>query len=755
MPSAYTRMQRCGWSMAAPSGLHLAAFEGRLADVRRLVSQDPHGINERTDRGDTPLHLAAAHHPTVVSFLLSHHADPNLADGDQCTPLHVACRSPSLECVQLLIGGRAEPNAVSVQGETCLDAAEDRRQVDSSPARLLHDLSLAPLLCAEVSIVDGPHAGADGVVFGFDQLTRHGRQEYLVALLDGSVVARAGAASLERRGRECSPARHGGWAFVSALSASCAPMAHDTPSMPPSSGVDRASQEAVPQASSWRLLEPLVAALSFTHERRGLGMSAGHCHGCARTRLRSSFRVHRRAPTPPSGGASGSAYHHAVSKFLQRAWDRERSPLHAAAAMGHVALVRRLLASGVAVDASTGSGAETALHLAAGSGVSATVAVLLDAGACINAANLDGDSPLHVAAWEGDQATLQLLIERGAAIDAPGHAGERPITVAAMRSQVEAVRLLLSYDADVNAADERGTPPALAATRHGAPRSILRLLDYDSTDDPDRAAERRRAGAAAHVRAAETADGMAALTECWQKRGRELQPHSRRLLLHGEDAAGVPHCDQACRYMFRDAANEGQPRVMSFAPASRISPTLPCTAPVPPPPHKATLASSIAHVCVACVAPTPTSTYLRVCSACCLRSGARGGCADGGDVDQPGLRPAREVAAGNRDSARAIGRVDASCTRGAQPWCVRCAPERGRHARHRHARHRRQLTKRGLADERGRAARGHRRRGGAVPIPLAAAIPLQRPLHARRDLTPTTRRTDTGLCAALLCGRWR
>ena len=56
--------------------------------------------------------------------------------------------------------------------------------------------------------------------------------------------------------------------------------------------------------------------------------------------------------------------------------------------------------AGVRVDATTPSGGETALHLAAGSGVAPSVAVLLHAGARVDLPNADGDLPLHHAAWE-------------------------------------------------------------------------------------------------------------------------------------------------------------------------------------------------------------------------------------------------------------------------------------------------------------------------------------------------------------------
>ena len=61
---------------------------------------------------------------------------------------------------------------------------------------------------------------------------------------------------------------------------------------------------------------------------------------------------------------------------------------------GAVALARHLIAEGVAVDAATVVG-ETALHLAITSNVSAMVALLLSAGAPLDAQDHKGDTPVR------------------------------------------------------------------------------------------------------------------------------------------------------------------------------------------------------------------------------------------------------------------------------------------------------------------------------------------------------------------------
>lgn len=93
--------------------------------------------------------------------------------------------------------------------------------------------------------------------------------------------------------------------------------------------------------------------------------------------------------------------------------EQGQSLLMAAAAAGHVRVIRQLIASGAAPDQRDRAN-RTALIYAADRGEDAAIEALLDAGADPNAADRNGDTALHVATGRRHPSSVKLLTSRGA-----------------------------------------------------------------------------------------------------------------------------------------------------------------------------------------------------------------------------------------------------------------------------------------------------------------------------------------------------
>lgn len=117
----------------------------------------------------------------------------------------------------------------------------------------------------------------------------------------------------------------------------------------------------------------------------------------------------------------------------------------------------------------------TPLMYAAAFGNAESLAILLDAGADVNARSEAGITALLWGASDPAKATL--LMQRGAGVNAASRDGRTPLMVAAMAGQEPVVRMLLEKGADIQAQDAAGNTPLICAASSGSPTLVRLLLE--------------------------------------------------------------------------------------------------------------------------------------------------------------------------------------------------------------------------------------------------------------------------------------
>ncbi|XP_077488454.1 uncharacterized protein LOC144099188 isoform X3 [Amblyomma americanum] len=179
--------------------------------------------------------------------------------------------------------------------------------------------------------------------------------------------------------------------------------------------------------------------------------------------------------------------------------NESRSPLHLAAARGHVTIVQLLLRAQARIDALDSEGKtplmkaveghhlqaarclleqranpdvpdqnlDTALHLALSTGQADMATLLVQFDADVSARNKEGMSPLYLAAVQQQLDVARLLLDHGAQANAGDNKKKTPLMVASEAGSVALVQLLLSRGANANAVDDEGRTALDLARRAG------------------------------------------------------------------------------------------------------------------------------------------------------------------------------------------------------------------------------------------------------------------------------------------------
>jgi ankyrin repeat protein len=116
-------------------------------------------------------------------------------------------------------------------------------------------------------------------------------------------------------------------------------------------------------------------------------------------------------------------------------------------------------------------------------GDTASVKRLIDAGADVNARNLDGNTPLHLACLWGHMDIVRLLIETGAELNTRDDSDCTPLHLTCFRGLTEIARFLIEHGADVNASNDYGRTLLHRACSNGRPGIVRLLLEHGADVD--------------------------------------------------------------------------------------------------------------------------------------------------------------------------------------------------------------------------------------------------------------------------------
>lgn len=429
-----TALLQAGGVVDAPDGngataLTWASHNRNQAMVSALIARgaNPNAVNEY---GFGPLLVAAQEgDATVVRALLAAGADPNLAAWNGETPLMHAARIGAVEAVEALLKAGAKVDAREIRdGQTALMWAAASGKADAVRALLAGGASTAlktptveigyPMDRSDSDLIKVKKGGFSALHFAVG-----GRDAATVkVLLDAGMDANDAAAD------QSTPLLLSLYHHVNPLRGF--PLTTEIIADVPTAEL-LLSRGADPNRADVNGLTPLAAAAFVAHGHDLVGsVAANRPHDeMAEQAVKAllakgadpNLRIHSyRVPSPAGQDPRTLAYYADTSALLL------------AAVFNKPTLVKMMLDSGRVNLEARGVDGGTPLIAMAKLDSLAGVRALAGAGANVNAADANGDTPLHVAARgaAGSGAIAQALLDAGARWDLKNKAGLTAVDVA-------------------------------------------------------------------------------------------------------------------------------------------------------------------------------------------------------------------------------------------------------------------------------------------------------------------------------------
>ena len=482
--------------------------------IASLLLEAGADVNERDDRGSTPLHYAAGGTSDFVAALLEAGADVNARSSFGDTPLHRAAagRNDRDTNISLLVRAGAEVDAQTDRGETPLH----RAVANGNPAvaaRLL-DLGADPTLRDDSGSVADPVncenwntptffriaaadvvAGciADGAdVNASTQQSRNvrtpgstplhlaseaGRDTAVISLLLG-----AGAAVQARDSRNYSPLHKAAEGGTPSVVRALLQAGAEVDARAKGFSVDYGWDWTPLHLAAWQNADPqvagaLLAAGADLHARGDAGQTPLHQAALNENPAIAALLLEARADVNAKGSTGRTPLHEAAG--------RNPNPAVLAVLLDAGA---ELEARGVHPESHQRYGSLTPLHEAARTNANPEiVTALIEAGADVDGrvtdaaipfrmvgsgatlvAELEGATPLHMAAVSNRYpAVIEALVRGGADLELRGRFGQTALHMAAMQNAA-VFPVLLRLGADPAALDDEGKTPMDYARENGA-----------------------------------------------------------------------------------------------------------------------------------------------------------------------------------------------------------------------------------------------------------------------------------------------